>query len=72
MSQKNQVQTPQLPNRGLVHLAIGVGSKLEVDRITAVLKSKGVQIISEPRITGDGYYESVVLDPEGNRIEITA
>ena len=56
---------------GLTHLAISVGSKDDVDRMTDLLRGDGMEIISEPRTTGDGYYESVVLDPEGNRIEIT-
>jgi len=43
-----------------------------VDELTARLQSDGVTVLDGPRRTGDGYYESVVLDPEGNRIEITA
>jgi lactoylglutathione lyase len=53
------------------HLAISVGSKEEVDRITRSMKTAGIRIIDGPRTTGDGFYESVVADPEGNRIEIT-
>lgn len=56
---------------GLTHLAISVGSKDKVNDLTAQIKKDGYTIIGEPRTTGDGYYESVVLDPEGNRIEIT-
>ena len=56
---------------GYTHLAISAGSKQEVDRITEPLRKDGYQIAGEPRTTGDGFYESVVLDPEGNRIEIT-
>ena len=56
---------------GLSHLAITTGSREEVDRLTAALRKEGHIIAGEPRITGDGYYESVVLDPEGNRLEIT-
>ena len=56
---------------GLAHFAVSVGSKEEVDNFTERLRSKGVMVIREPRTTGDGYYESVVLDPDGNRIEIT-
>jgi lactoylglutathione lyase len=56
---------------GLAHLAIAVGSKEKVNTLTEVLRHDGFQIIGEPRTTGDGYYESVVLDPEGNRVEIT-
>lgn len=56
---------------GLAHFAMAVGSKQEVNRLTEQLRSNGFIISGEPRITGDGYYESVVLDPDGNRVEIT-
>jgi lactoylglutathione lyase len=56
---------------GLVHFAISVGSKESVDAITERLRADGYEVVGEPRTTGDGYYESIVLDPEGNRIEIT-
>src|SRR5207253_1224052 len=56
---------------GLIHFAIGVGTKEKVDGLTSQLRNDGFEIVGEPRTTGDGYYESVVLDPEGNRIEIT-
>jgi lactoylglutathione lyase len=61
-----------LPRAGLAHLAFSVGSRSEVDRLTAALRAAGVTVVGEPRTTGDGYYESVVLDPDGNRIELTA
>jgi lactoylglutathione lyase len=56
---------------GLAHIAISVGDKETVDKLTERLRSDGYEIFGEPRTTGDGYYESVILDPEGNRIEIT-
>ena len=56
---------------GLIHLAFSVGSEAEVDALTARLRSHGHHVLDGPRRTGDGYYESTVLDPEGNRIEIT-
>lgn len=56
---------------GLAHFAISVGSAEAVDKLTEKLRANGISIAGEPRTTGDGYYESVVLDPEGNRIEIT-
>ena len=56
---------------GYAHLSFSVGSKEEVDRLTRQMSDDGIQVIGEPRTTGDGYYESVVLDPEGNRVEIT-
>jgi lactoylglutathione lyase len=57
---------------GLTHLAIAVGSELQVDRLTQRLRQEGFEVLDGPRRTGDGYYESVVLDPDGNRIEVTA
>ena len=56
---------------GFTHLAISVGTKEAVDQLTGQLRNDGYKIVGEPRITGDGFYESVVLDPEYNRIEIT-
>ena len=56
---------------GLTHFAISVGSKEAVNSLTERLRADNITIESEPRSTGDGYYESVVLDPEGNLIEIT-
>jgi lactoylglutathione lyase len=56
---------------GLAHFAIGVGTIEQVDSLTDKLKKAGVVIDSSPRTTGDGCYESVVLDPDNNKIEIT-
>ena len=56
---------------GLVHFAISVGSKEKVDELTDRLRNDGFRIVGEPRTTGDGYYESVVLDPEENIVEVT-
>ena len=56
---------------GFIHFAISVGDKGTVDSLTERLRIDGYEIVGEPRTTGDGYYESVVLDPDGNRIEIT-
>jgi lactoylglutathione lyase len=55
---------------GLIHFAINVGSREKVDHLTEILRKDGYRIINEPRTTGDGFYESVVLDPDGNRLEI--
>ncbi len=56
---------------GFAHVAFSVGSKEKVDALTEQLRADGIIITGEPRTTGDGYYESVVLDPEGNPVEIT-
>ena len=56
---------------GYAHIAFSVGSREGVDELTARLRNDGYEVTSGPRFTGDGYYESVVLDGEGNRIEIT-
>ena len=56
---------------GLTHFALAVGSEEQVDQLTSRLRHDGFEIIDGPRRTGDGYYESVVLDPDGNRVEIT-
>ena len=56
---------------GLTHIAISVGSAEKVDYLTANLAKNGYEVLDGPRETGDGYYESTVLDPENNRIEIT-
>ena len=57
---------------GYTHLAFSVGGKESVDSLTNLLRNDGYTIFSEPRVTGDGYYESCVSDPDGNRIEIAA
>lgn len=57
---------------GYAHLAISVGSPAQVDALTARLQRDGFTVLSPPRRTGDGYYESAVLDPENNLLEITA
>ena len=57
---------------GLAHFAMKVGSREAVTRLTEDLRRAEVRILSEPRQTGDGYFESCILDPEGNRVEITA
>ncbi len=56
---------------GYAHVALGVGSEAAVDALTRRLRQDGYAVVDGPRRTGDGYYESVVLDPDGNRVEIT-
>ncbi|HLQ39714.1 MAG TPA: VOC family protein [Tetragenococcus sp.] len=56
---------------GYAHIALAVGDKNKVDQLTQELVSDGFLLTSGPRTTGDGYYESVIKDPEGNLIELT-
>ena len=60
-----------LNRTGYIHIAFSLGSKEAVDELTERLKNDGYQVISGPRITGDGYYESCIVGIEGNQIEIT-
>ncbi len=60
-----------LNRTGYVHIAFSVGSKEKVDELTERLKEDGYELISGPRYTGDGYYESCIVGIEGNQIEIT-
>lgn len=63
---------PEHETLGYAHLALALGSAAEVDALTERMRAAGVPVLSAPRRTGDGYYESVVLDPDGNRLELTA
>lgn len=56
---------------GYAHLAFSVGSETAVNNLTEQLVADGYIRLDGPRYTGDGYYESVILDPEGNRVEVT-
>lgn len=60
-----------LQRTGFIHIAFSVGSREKVDMLTAQLKEAGYEVISGPRTTGDGYYESCIVVIEGNQIEIT-
>jgi len=57
---------------GYSHLAFSVGDKKSVDRLTDLMRNDGYTVFSEPRTTGDGYYESCVSDADGNLIEFVA
>ena len=59
------------PCAGWAHLAFSLGSRAAVDALTERLKADGYTVLSGPRVTGDGYYESCILDREGNQIELT-
>lgn len=56
---------------GLIHIAFSVGSIEKVNSLTNELMKAGYSVVNEPRYTGDGYYESCILDPDGNILEIT-
>ncbi|ATH95133.1 hypothetical protein ACH95_20675 [Bacillus glycinifermentans] len=58
-------------NEGYAHMAVSLGSREKVDEMTRRLKEEGIRIAGEPRVTGDGYYESVIQDPDGNLVELT-
>ena len=60
-----------LNRTGYIHLAFSVGSREKVDSLTARMQVDGWQVLSGPRLTGDGYYESCIAGFEGNKIEIT-
>ena len=71
----NKPEMPDLPKElartGYAHIAFSVGSKERVDALTEKLKNDGYKVVSGPRTTGDGYYESCIVAIEGNQIEIT-
>lgn len=60
-----------LQRTGYIHIAFSAGSKEKVNELTAKLKKDGYEVLSGPRITGDGYYESCIVGVEGNQIELT-
>lgn len=64
-------QEKTMQRTGYIHLAFSVGSKERVDEVTSELERDGYKVISGPRTTGDGYYESCIIGIEGNQIEIT-
>lgn len=72
MQKPDMQDPPKHTNRtGLIHLAFSAGSMENVDSLTARMKADGYEVISGPRTTGDGYYESCIIGFEGNLIEIT-
>lgn len=64
-------QSKLLNRTGYIHIAFSVGSKERVDELTRKLAADGFEVVSGPRTTGDGYYESCIVAIEGNQIEIT-
>lgn len=72
MNKPELTDDPKPVNRtGYIHIAFSAGSKEKVDELTATLKQAGYEVLSGPRTTGDGYYESCIVGIEGNQIEIT-
>lgn len=72
MTRPNLNNTPKDPMLcGYIHLAMSVGSKEKVNELTETLRNDGYTVVSGPRTTGDGCYESCILGPENNLIEIT-
>ena len=59
------------PCCGYAHFALSLGSEERVRELTGIFRQNGMTVKAEPRLTGDGYYESVVTDPDGNLIELT-
>lgn len=73
MSRPNMIKTEfNLYHQGFIHLSFSLGNKEKVNELTARLKNDGYKILSGPRTTGDGYYESCVLGPENNILEFVA
>jgi 2-haloacid dehalogenase len=64
------MKSPEESPRG-AHIAISVGSREAVDHLIKKMQEAGVKIVSQPRVTGDGYYETVIADSEGNLVEVT-
>lgn len=71
MNRPNVCAGENRPLGGLHHIAFSVGSREKVDELTNRLRRDGFSVTGEPRVTGDGYYESIISDFEGNLIEIT-
>lgn len=71
LMRRTDIATPDAaPHLGLAHFALGCNDCDAVDRLTERLRADGYPVLSEPRTTGDGYYESAVGDPDGNIIEL--
>jgi lactoylglutathione lyase len=66
----NTNDTINAQHKGIIHIAFSVDSKQEVDAKAALLQANGFELLNGPRVTGDGYYEFVTLDPDKNRLEV--
>jgi lactoylglutathione lyase len=72
MSGLGLAATAGAPAVGYAHIALAVGSRADVEALTERMQRDGVRVVSAARQTGDGYFESVVEDPDGNAVEVTA
>lgn len=72
MSRPELAPAPPSPHLGYAHLALSLGGEDQVRLCTEQFAARGIPVLSPPRRTGDGYFESVVADPDGNLIELTA
>ena len=68
---ENINDTVEMQHKGIIHIAFGVKTMMEVDEKARELEQNGYEILRAPRKTGDGYYEFETLDPENNRLEVT-
>ena len=66
----NANDTINAQHKGIIHIAFSVATKQEVDAKAALLQANGFELLNGPRVTGDGYYEFVTLDPDMNRLEV--
>ncbi|HBB20735.1 MAG: VOC family protein [Ruminococcus sp.] len=71
MTKPGVADSTDVPRIGCAHVAFSLGSREKVDSLTALLLADGYEVVSGPRVTGDGYYESCVLDPDGIQVELT-
>jgi lactoylglutathione lyase len=67
---ENTNDTINAQHKGIIHIAFSVATKQEVDAKAALLQANGFELLNGPRVTGDGYYEFVTLDPDMNRLEV--
>jgi lactoylglutathione lyase len=72
MSGPGLAATAGAPAVGYAHIALTIGSRADVEALTERMRRDGIRVVSAPRQTGDGYFESVVEDPDGNLVEIAA
>jgi lactoylglutathione lyase len=68
----NKNDTISSQHQGIIHIAFEFSSRANVDEKADELRKAGIRILDGPRVTGDGYYEFVTLDPDNNRLEVTA